>query len=1006
MINTDEKVTEEFSNSFNAGEMQKLIERAGNGEAEAIIELASLLKESDSEADKRKAFLLYQKANDISGGNVATIAHLAVCYCDGIGTNKDTVKGLKMFREAANSGDLSIQYNFACKLRENNDLECIKWFEMLCNIDEKNPIAAESAYNIASVYKDGFLVEKNQEKRNDYLWKAAEMGNKRAVLELWEMYNSGYVCNDSVKNDENIPYLERLANVGSVEAAKKLTNEYEIGNTVERDISTAIQWAGVAAKNGDPEFTYEFSFKLENIEDKKKCLELAAEQHHAKSIGTLGHIYSMNDNEIAKLYYIQALKLNDSSILTSLKFVTGYSAEGQREYFNIIKDCADHECAAANLEMYRIYIGEGKYAQKDEMKAAEYLNRAVEAEYPPALCILGNYYADGSFGYPKDMLKAFSIWMKASEGGDGTSAWHIGNCFRDGIPVSQDIDEAIKWYIKSAEYGNPKAYGEIGAIYENAEFGRQDHEKSLDYYTKGYENGDDESTLALAKKYENGIGVELNPSKAFELMKYAADYRWGKEVILETAKMCLEGRGTEPNPVMAVEYLEKIRYLGKDVSVLYKEAKSRCAPKELFDLCKRKAETGDHIAEYELFEWYSGEKGIPRDNDKAVEYLKKSADGGYVIALNKLGEIEKDRLNFILAAECWEKAAQLGLYSHSYDLACLYLEGDRGVQLNVERGLELMRKAAELGNADAQSEMGVIYYEGKFVAQNYSEAFKWVQMAANANNALAQNNLGMFYKQGIGCSANPTMAVYWYEKASNQGYFNAMVCYAYMLYKGEGTVKQPKRTETLFRKILETKNLLNSDPELYKNTLYYLASLYTDELHDPFAAFDLWKELAGLGNPIAQYNLGVFYLNGTGTAKDRDKAKAYFTRALTDGVKQAQDCLDLIKKEENIEEMERRQKNVYEYAQKVQNRGCYVATAVYGSYDCPEVWVLRRFRDRRLSMTKSGRTFIRLYYKISPICVKRFGTTKIFKRFFKFFLDRMVNKLRTEGYEDFPYYDC
>lgn len=26
-------------------------------------------------------------------------------------------------------------------------------------------------------------------------------------------------------------------------------------------------------------------------------------------------------------------------------------------------------------------------------------------------------------------------------------------------------------------------------------------------------------------------------------------------------------------------------------------------------------------------------------------------------------------------------------------------------------------------------------------------------------------------------------------------------------------------------------------------------------------------------------------------------------------------------------------------------KGCYVATCVYGSYDCPEVWTLRRFRD-------------------------------------------------------------
>ena len=29
------------------------------------------------------------------------------------------------------------------------------------------------------------------------------------------------------------------------------------------------------------------------------------------------------------------------------------------------------------------------------------------------------------------------------------------------------------------------------------------------------------------------------------------------------------------------------------------------------------------------------------------------------------------------------------------------------------------------------------------------------------------------------------------------------------------------------------------------------------------------------------------------------------------------------------------------------NNGCYVATCVYGSYDCPEVWVLRRFRDNK-----------------------------------------------------------
>ncbi|MDO5478959.1 MAG: CFI-box-CTERM domain-containing protein [Clostridia bacterium] len=53
--------------------------------------------------------------------------------------------------------------------------------------------------------------------------------------------------------------------------------------------------------------------------------------------------------------------------------------------------------------------------------------------------------------------------------------------------------------------------------------------------------------------------------------------------------------------------------------------------------------------------------------------------------------------------------------------------------------------------------------------------------------------------------------------------------------------------------------------------------------------------------------------------------------------------------------------------------GCYVATAVYGSYDCPEVWTLRRFRDDTLAKTWYGRMFIRVYYAVSPTLVKWFG---------------------------------
>lgn len=85
--------------------------------------------------------------------------------------------------------------------------------------------------------------------------------------------------------------------------------------------------------------------------------------------------------------------------------------------------------------------------------------------------------------------------------------------------------------------------------------------------------------------------------------------------------------------------------------------------------------------------------------------------------------------------------------------------------------------------------------------------------------------------------------------------------------------------------------------------------------------------------------------------------------------------------------------------------GCYVATAVYGSYECPQVWTLRRYRDYTLAETWHGRAFIKTYYAISPTLVKWFGHTEWFKNMWKGKLDRMVAKLQANGVESAPYED-
>lgn len=85
--------------------------------------------------------------------------------------------------------------------------------------------------------------------------------------------------------------------------------------------------------------------------------------------------------------------------------------------------------------------------------------------------------------------------------------------------------------------------------------------------------------------------------------------------------------------------------------------------------------------------------------------------------------------------------------------------------------------------------------------------------------------------------------------------------------------------------------------------------------------------------------------------------------------------------------------------------GCYVATCVYGSYDCPPVWTLRRFRDNILSNSMLGRLFIKAYYATSPTAVRLFGNKKWFHRLFKAPLDRLVKKLQDNGVASTPYND-
>ena len=63
----------------------------------------------------------------------------------------------------------------------------------------------------------------------------------------------------------------------------------------------------------------------------------------------------------------------------------------------------------------------------------------------------------------------------------------------------------------------------------------------------------------------------------------------------------------------------------------------------------------------------------------------------------------------------------------TWKLASLYLEGHAGT---VTEGIELLKKAAEAGEPDAQARLGVMYAKGEGVSQSDTEAYKWLSLAA------------------------------------------------------------------------------------------------------------------------------------------------------------------------------------------------------------------------------------------------------------------------------------
>ena len=95
-------------------------------------------------------------------------------------------------------------------------------------------------------------------------------------------------------------------------------------------------------------------------------------------------------------------------------------------------------------------------------------------------------------------------------------------------------------------------------------------------------------------------------------------------------------------------------------------------------------------------------------------------------------------------------------------------------------------KEAGQGDVRAQTMLGIMYFEGKGVPQDYKAALKWYTKAADQGVAVAQYSLGTMYFKGEGVLQDYKTAEKWYTKSADQGDVGAQYSLGYMYGNGWG----------------------------------------------------------------------------------------------------------------------------------------------------------------------------------------------------------------------------
>lgn len=178
-----------------------------------------------------------------------------------------------------------------------------------------------------------------------------------------------------------------------------------------------------------------------------------------------------------------------------------------------------------------------------------------------------------------------------------------------------------------------------------------------------------------------------------------------------------------------------------------------------------------------------------------IETLRLYAGGGSAMAalITRLGYSKADILHL---AELWAQERDPEL---NFIVGSLYDSGFVEVDDKEARSLQWFRKAAELGQADAQNILGYFYLNGKRgIKRDLQKGGQWYELAAAQGNVDALINLGEIYYSGTQVPLDYARAFEFFERAAKMGKSRALNYLAWMYSNGQFVDTDCRKAAELF----------------------------------------------------------------------------------------------------------------------------------------------------------------------------------------------------------------